>query len=104
LISRFSLPTGDRGLLAVETRRLSVVEVTSDDYAKVYFAMSHVSEFSGHDRPVARQLAAPTPDDMAHDLREIRDYAKSPRSRHEMTERERRSRHQSPSGRLELGA
>jgi len=94
----------ERFRLGVETLRLSVVEVTSDDYAKVYFAMKRASEFSGHDRPVARELAPPTPDELARDLTEIRDYTKDLKVRHAKVDKERRARHAPPQGTLDLGA
>ena len=94
----------ERYRLTVETSRLSVVDVTIDDYAKVYFAMSRASHFSGHDRPAARQLAPPTPDEMSQDLREIREYVKAVRTRHQRLERQRHARHAPPQGQLELEA
>lgn len=90
--------------LGVETRSLRIVEVTDDDYAKVYFAMTRASEFSGHDRAIARQLAAPTPDELAHDLKELRTYHGELKTRSVRLGKQRKARHAPPPGELERGA
>lgn len=90
--------------LSVETRRLGSVEVTDDDYATVFFAMSRASEFSGHDRAVARQLAVPSPDDMSADLDELRAYHQVLKQRSNRLVRQRAALHRPPAGHLEIGA
>jgi hypothetical protein len=90
--------------LGVETRSLRLVEVTDDDYARVYYAMTRASEFAGHDRAVARQLAAPDPDDLGEDLKDLRDYHADLRKRATDLDKKRKARHAPPAAQLELPA
>jgi hypothetical protein len=57
------------------------VNVTDDDYVKVFFAMKEASEFSGHDRPAGRQPVVRTKDEMKNDLGELWKYEKELKKR-----------------------
>lgn len=58
----------------VKTQSLKAVVVEDDDYANVYWAMKRVSERSGHDSAVAKQIPIPSPADMKSDLDAIEKF------------------------------
>lgn len=58
----------------VKTQSLKGVVVDDDDYKKIYWAMKHVSERSGHDMAAGRNIPAPKPDEMKIDLNTIDEY------------------------------
>lgn len=58
----------------VKTQSLKGVVVDDDDYKKIYWAMKHVSERSGHDMAAGRNIPVPKPDEMKTDLNTIDDY------------------------------
>ena len=58
----------------VRTQSLKGVIVDDDDYKKIYWAMKHVSERSGHDMAPGRNVPIPKPDEMKSDLKVIDDY------------------------------
>ena len=58
----------------VKTQRLKRVFVENDDYKTIFWAMKRVSERSGHDKPVGKQIPTPTPMDMESDLNAITNF------------------------------
>jgi hypothetical protein len=58
----------------VKTLSLSGVMVDDGDFEKIYRAMTKVSNYSGHDRPVGKEPLLPDKDEMKKDLAELRDY------------------------------
>ena len=75
----------------VGTLALKGVNVTDDDYRKVFFAMKKASEFSGHDRPAARQPTPRSKAEMDNDVGEIWSYEKEVKKRCEQLAAQRRS-------------
>lgn len=58
----------------VKTQSLKGVIVEDADYKTVFWAMKRVSERSGHDMAVGKNIPIPTPTDMKSDLDEIDSY------------------------------
>ncbi len=58
----------------VKTQSLKGVVVEHSDYKTVFWAMKRVSERSGHDMAVGKNIPTPTPTDMKADLAEIDTY------------------------------
>jgi hypothetical protein len=58
----------------VKTQSLREVLVEDGDYQLIFAAMSHVSEFSGHDMAAGRQIPVPDLDDMRRDLEQLHAY------------------------------
>jgi hypothetical protein len=75
----------------VATQSLKGVNVTDEDYVKVFFAMKKASEFSGHDRPAGRQPVVRTKDEMKNDLGELWKYEKELRKRADDLGKQRRA-------------
>jgi energy-coupling factor transporter ATP-binding protein EcfA2 len=75
----------------VATQSLKGVNVTNDDYVKVFFAMKKASEFSGHDRPAGRQPVIRTKDEMKNDLGELWKYEKELKKRSDELSKQRRA-------------
>ncbi|PVM93642.1 AAA family ATPase [Caulobacter endophyticus] len=82
----------------VRTQSLRSITVTSEDHKTVFFAMKRVSEFSGHDQAVGKQVATPTPDDMKKDLDAINEYRVMIASRAKELEKERKALEAPPAG------
>lgn len=75
----------------VMTQSLKQVEVTDEDHQTVFWNMSRVSEYSGHDQSAGKNAAAPpTPNDMKADLEKIREYRSKIRKRNTETEQRRK--------------
>jgi len=70
---------------------LKGVNVSDDDYRKVFFAMKKASEFSGHDRPAARQPTPRSKAEMDNDVGEIWSYEKEVKKRGEQLAAQMRS-------------
>lgn len=75
----------------VATQSLKGVNVTDDDYSKIFFAMKKASEYSGHDRATGRQPATRDKNDMKTDLDEIRAYERELKKRVTELEKARRT-------------
>jgi hypothetical protein len=75
----------------VATQSLKGVNVTDDDYVKVFFAMKKASEFSGHDRPAGGQPVIRTKDEMKNDLGELWKYEKELKKRSDELGKQRRA-------------
>jgi energy-coupling factor transporter ATP-binding protein EcfA2 len=75
----------------VATQSLKGVNVTDEDYVKVFFAMKKASEFSGHDRPAGRQPVVRTKNEMKNDLGELWKYEKELRRRADDLGKQRRA-------------
>lgn len=73
--------TVERLVPDVMTKRLNGVIVTDDDYRTIYLAMGRVSERSGHDMPVGRDIAAPPPAEMVQDIQTLRAFNSDYRTR-----------------------
>jgi energy-coupling factor transporter ATP-binding protein EcfA2 len=73
--------TVERLVPDVMTKRLNGVIVTDDDYRTIYLAMGRVSERSGHDMPVGRDIAVPTPAEMVQDIQALRAFNSDYRTR-----------------------
>jgi len=58
----------------VKTQSLKGVVVENDDYKKIYWAMKHVLERSGHDMAAGRNIPVPKVDEMKTDLKTIDEY------------------------------
>ena len=75
----------------VGTLALKGVSVSDEDYRKVFFAMKKASEFSGHDRPAARQPVPRSKAEMDNDVGEIWAYEKEVKKRVEQLQSQRRA-------------
>ncbi|WP_074653417.1 AAA family ATPase [Terriglobus roseus] len=75
----------------VSTQSLKGVNVSDEDYKRVFFAMKRASEFSGHDRAAGRIPQVRTIDEMRNDLGELWSYERELRARREALERQRRA-------------
>jgi len=84
----------------VMTQSLRGVQVEDEDYRQVYFGMKRASEFSGHDRTRARQIAFPDPNEIKKDLEELRSYAKGLKARTKSLEETRTALEKPPEARL----
>jgi hypothetical protein len=82
----------------VATQSLKGVNVTDEDYQKVFFAMRKASEFSGHDWALGREGDLPTISMMRGELAAIREYDKELTKRAEQLEKQRRELEQPPKG------
>ena len=58
----------------VMTQSLAGVIVTDEDYKTIYFAMKRVSERSGHDMPIGRDIPVPTPAELVSDVQVLEDF------------------------------
>lgn len=74
----------------VQTQSLRGVTVTDTDHYFIFTNMKRVSEFSGHDRAVARTGSLPGKKEMANELAVVRAYEKDLTKRREITSRVRR--------------
>lgn len=81
----------------VGTLALKGVNVSDDDYRKVFFAMKKASEFSGHDRPAARQPTPRSKAEMDNDVGEIWNYEKEIKKRVDQLATQRRALETPPS-------
>lgn len=84
----------------VSTQSLRRVEVTDDDYQKIFFAMKKASEFSGHDRAIARDMDLPGHEELTQDLDSLFDYAKETNKRNDQKASERRKLEEPPRAKL----
>jgi energy-coupling factor transporter ATP-binding protein EcfA2 len=84
----------------VMTLSLRGVSVTDDDHRMVYFAMKKASEYSGHDRPVAREGTLPNKDEIARDLAILKEYAKELTDRGQKLSGKRRELEEPPKARV----
>ena len=75
---------------SVMTQSLKGVNVTDQDYQKVFFAMKKASEFSGHDWAQGREGDLPTKKSMMQDLASVREYEKELSQRATQLEKQRR--------------
>lgn len=69
---------------AVHTKQLRSVSVSDDDYKKIYWAMTSVSEHC-HDYPIHSLVPLPTLDDMRKALEEFKEYIKLLKKRADST-------------------
>lgn len=76
--------------LGVKTQSLKTVQVSDEDFTRVYFGMARASTFSGHDRARGMQIAAPTLAELKADLDKIRAYAKELKERNKRLEDQRK--------------
>lgn len=58
----------------VKTMRLKGVVVEDEDYKTVFWAMKRVSERSGHDMAVGKNIPVPTPEEMKKDVEKLDTY------------------------------
>jgi hypothetical protein len=79
----------------VRTQSLKNVVVEDDDYKKIYWAMKRVSERSGHDMALGRNVPVPKPDEMKADLKIIDDYRTAINKRQKATA-EKRTEYEKP--------
>ncbi len=86
----------------VATQSLKGVNVTDEDYSKIFFAMKKASEYSGHDRAAGRQPRTRDKNEMRTDLDEIRAYEKELRKRVTDLEKARRTLEGPPSATITL--
>jgi hypothetical protein len=70
---------------------LGGVNVTNEDYRRIFFAMKKASEFSGHDRPVGRAPVTRTKAEMDTDLMEIWNYERDLKKRRDELEKLRKN-------------
>lgn len=84
----------------VMTQSLKGCLVEDEDYSKIYFGMKRASEYSGHDRPMGRQVSSPPPDEIKQDLKNLREYANELKNRKRSLEDKRRSLERPPQGTL----
>lgn len=87
----------------VQTQSLAGVTVDDSDYSKIYFGMKKASEYSGHDRPVGRNVSPPPMTTIAEHLKELEDYLAVLKKRSEDTAKKRRALHSPPKAEV-LGA
>ena len=77
----------------VMTKRLGGVVVSDEDYKSIYFAMQHVSERSGHDMPVGRDIPVPTPAEMLGDVQTLDNFQADYKKRRKAAETAREALH-----------
>lgn len=65
--------------------------MSDEDYRKVFFVMKKASEFSGHDRPAARQPVPRSKAEMDNDVGEIWAYEKEVKKRVDQLQTQRRA-------------
>lgn len=80
----------------IQTQRLRGVEISDPDHQRVWNAMRRTSENSGHDRASGRGRAAPSLDQMQHDLDDLRAYEQDLRKRIEDVDHRRRAKEGPP--------
>jgi ABC-type multidrug transport system ATPase subunit len=82
----------------VRTQSLKGAVIEDDDYKRVYWAMKHVSERSGHDMAVGKAIPTPTTADMKADLDVIDDYRSTVQKRKNETTKRREALEKPPAG------
>lgn len=82
----------------VKTMRLKGVVIEDDDYKKVFWAMKRVSERSGHDMAVAKNVPIPTPEDMKKDVEELDTYRAAVKKRADKAGKDREALEKAPGG------
>ena len=65
----------------VKTQSLKSVNVTDEDYRKVFFAMKKASDYAAHDWATAREGDLPTKTHMSEELTSLRDYQRELKKR-----------------------
>lgn len=83
--------TVTRFQLGVKTQSINGVEVTDDDYKRVFYGMKRASVFSGHDRAQGAQSALPRHDEMQKDIDSIKTYSDELAARRSKLEKQRRA-------------
>ena len=85
----------------VKTQSLKGVTVENADYHTIYHAMKRASEYSGHDRPLPKDLALPDHAELEDDLNMLIKYRKSITGRRKILEDERKDLEEAPKAQLE---
>lgn len=75
----------------VMTQSLAGVIVTDEDYRTIYFAMKRVSERSGHDMPMGRDIPVPTLAELASDVQALEDFQADYKRRRNVADKERKA-------------
>lgn len=75
----------------VKTQSLKLVTVEDTDYEKVFHAMKHASERSGHDMAAGKNIPAPKPDDIKADIENIDEYRQAVHKRSKAVEAKRKT-------------
>lgn len=90
----------ERFTSVVKTQSLKGVIVDSDDYRVIFHAMKRASEYSGHDRAIARKLALPDHSELESDLQRLIDYRKAVTKRRNEISEQREALEEAPKGAL----
>lgn len=84
----------------VKTQSLRGVTVQDDDYRTIYWAMTRVSERSGHDMATGRDIPLPKLDEMRDDLKTLDEYRATVRKRNTQLQKERQKLEKPPKATL----
>lgn len=75
----------------VMTQSLAGVIVTDEDYKTIYFAMKRVSERSGHDMPIGRDIPVPALAELASDVQVLEDFQADYKRRRNVADKQRKA-------------
>ena len=84
--------------VGIQTLRLRSVEVSDEDYHKIFYAMKKSSEYSGHDRAKGMQKSYPAIQEIGEDLQQLKDFKKDIGSRRADTQKRRKQITKPPAG------